>query len=56
MLSLTSLEKIVFYWLKTTIPAGLVCSGRVRSGGRLVGWLDNLEIRLNSAQLELELC
>ena len=32
MLSLTSLEKIEFYWFKTTIPAG-----RVGSGGRVVG-------------------
>ena len=44
MLSLHSLEKIVFYWLETTIPAGRVRSGRV-------GWLDNLEIMLNSVQL-----
>ena len=50
MLSLTSLEKIVFYWLKTTIPAGRVGW----SGGR-VGWLDNLEIMLNSVQLSWKL-
>ena len=43
MLSITSLEKIVFYWLKTTIPAGRV------------GWLDNLEIMLNSVQLSWKL-
>ena len=56
MLSLTSLEKIVFYWLKTTIPAGRVGSGGrvVVSGGR-VGWLDNLEIMLNSVQLSWKL-
>ena len=44
MLSLTILGKIVFYWLKTTIPAG-----------RVVGWLDNLEIMLNSVQLSWNL-
>ena len=33
--------------------SGLAGSGRVGPGR--VGWLDNLEIRLNSAQLELEL-
>ena len=51
MLSLTILGKIVFYWLKTTIPAGRVVGW---SGGR-VGWLDNLEIMLNSVQLSWNL-
>ena len=50
MLSLTILGKIVFYWLKTTIPAG-----RVVGSGRVVGWLDNLEIMLNSVQLSWNL-
>ena len=56
MLSLTSLEKIVFYWLKTTIPAGRVgWSGRVVGSGGRVGWLDNREIMLNSVQLSWKL-
>ena len=51
MLYLTSLEKIVFHWLKTTIPAGRVVGW---SGGR-VRWLDNLEMLINSVQLSWSL-
>ena len=50
MLSLASLEKVVFYWLKTIITAGRV----VGSGGR-VGSLDKMDIRLNSAPTGVEL-
>ena len=51
MLYLTSLEKIVFHGLKTTIPAGQVVGW---SGGR-VRWLDNLEMLINSVQLSWSL-
>ena len=51
MLYLTSLEKIVFHWLKTTIPAGRVVGW---SGGR-VRWPDNLEMLINSVQLSWSL-
>ena len=51
MLYLTSLEKIVFHWLKITIPAGRVVGW---SGGR-VRWLDNLEMLINSVQLSWSL-
>ena len=53
--NLTELGKmnctIDFLEQKSTIPAGgrVGWSGRVGSGGRVVGWLDNLGIRLNSA-------
>ena len=47
MLSLTSLENIVFHWLKTTISAGRV----VGCSCGWVGWLNNLEMMLNSVQL-----
>ena len=53
--NLTELGKmnctIDFLEQKSTIPAGgRVGKGRVGSG-RVVGWLDKLEIRLNSVQL-----
>ena len=44
------LKKLFVSWLKTTIPAG-GWSGRVFMSGCRVGWLDKLEIRLNSVQL-----
>ena len=47
MLYLTSLEKIVFHWLKTTISAGRV----VGWSCGWFGWLNNLEMMLNSVQL-----
>ena len=43
---------------ETTFPAGRVAEPMSWSGCgayALVGWMDNLEIRLNSAQLKLEL-
>ena len=46
MLSLTSLEKW-FLLVKNYYSCG---SGRVGLGGRVVGWLDNLEIMINSVQ------
>ena len=63
--NLTELGKINctidFLEQKSTIPAGGRVGwsggrvgwsgGRVGSGGRVVGWLDKLKIRLNSAQI-----
>ena len=52
MLSLTSLEKIVFLLVENYYSCG---SGRVGWSGGRVGWLDNLEIMLNSVQLSWKL-
>ena len=47
-----SVQDIAF---KFSIPVGSGLAGSGLAGSGLAGWLDNLEIRLNSVQLELEL-